>query len=93
MGLAIAGDLFSEIFRIRKLMRKTKLLVAVEGGIIRLVNDMGRLIGNLAKGRFWSIGERFDYFATGESIAFERRIAGMKFLIFLLSFLLSVFIL
>jgi hypothetical protein len=46
-------------------------------------NDAGRITGNLRRGHLLCFGERFDYFATGESIKYERKIAVPKFLLFI----------
>lgn len=52
--------------------------VVAEAAFIRYVNDLGRVAGNLRRGRLLGLTERFDYFGTGESIEHERRIAFAK---------------
>ena len=40
-------------------------------------------MGNVKRGHISGVCERFDYFTTGESIAYERKVAGEKFFVFL----------
>jgi GT2 family glycosyltransferase len=53
---------------------------SAEATLVRLSNDIGRLVGNLIRGRPHGLLERFDYFCSGESIAYERKVAGAKLL-------------
>jgi hypothetical protein len=45
----------------------------------RLSNDAGRILSNAVRGHLLGLTERFDYFVTGESLAYERKVAGVKF--------------
>ena len=53
----------------------------VEAALVRLSNELGRFVGNIKRAHF-GICERFDYFTTGESIPYERKVAAQKFAIF-----------
>jgi GT2 family glycosyltransferase len=55
--------------------------VAVESTMIRLANDLGRLAGNLSRGRAWALLERFDYFCDGIHVRHERHVAVTKFVV------------
>lgn len=48
---------------------------------IRTANDLGRFVGYLRNKMFPFI-QRFDYFTTGISIRYERKLASIKFLIY-----------
>jgi hypothetical protein len=63
----------------------------VEAALVRLSNELGRVAGNLSRGHVAGFSERFDYFTTGESIAYERRAAAGKLLVFVVG--LSIFLL
>jgi GT2 family glycosyltransferase len=58
--------------------RRVSLRVALESTIIRLTNDLGRLMGNFSRGRLWGLFERFDYFCDRVHVAGERRVAVTK---------------
>lgn len=51
---------------------------SIEATLVRVANDFGRLVGHVRAGRMAGLGERFDYFGTGESISYERRVAAAK---------------
>jgi hypothetical protein len=57
---------------------RRSLRVVLESTIIRLTNDLGRLIGNLSRARPWGLFERFDYFCDRAHVASERRVATAK---------------
>jgi GT2 family glycosyltransferase len=59
----------------------------VESSLVRLSNEVGRVIGNLQRGHVGGFCERFDYFTTGKSIPYERKAARTKFGVFVLGFL------
>ena len=48
---------------------------------MRLCNDLGRIIGYI-KNRSFPFIRRFDFFTTIVSINYERKIAGIKFIVF-----------
>lgn len=91
IALSLMMDIFTEIGRVKRLRPRTKVRDAIEGGVVRLSNELGRLWGNIVRGRALSITERFDYFTTKESITFERRVAGVKFILFVISFFFAVY--
>jgi hypothetical protein len=55
-------------------------LSSIEATVVRLSNDLGRLLSHVKQMRITGLLERFDYFGTGESIAYERMVSGAKFL-------------
>lgn len=58
--------------------RRPSLRVALESTLIRLTNDLGRLVGNFSRGRPWGLFERFDYFCDRVHVVGERRVAITK---------------
>lgn len=62
--------------------RRGSLRTGAEAALVRLSNELGRLAGNLRRGRINGICERFDYFTTGESISYEREVAALEFVAF-----------
>ena len=80
-------ELGVDYLKLRLRGRRVTLRTSVEGTVVRLSNDLGRVVGNLSRGRPHAIGERFDYFCTGESIRAERLVAGAKFAALLLMIL------
>jgi glycosyltransferase involved in cell wall biosynthesis len=68
------------------------LRTGAESALVRLSNEIGRLAGNLRRGNVTGFFERFDYFTTGESIRFERKVAGAKFLLFLVGILILLLV-
>lgn len=67
---------------------RTSILTSIEATLVRLSNDIGRIRGNLRRGHITGFTERFDYFGTGESIGYERRVAIGKFAVFVILSLL-----
>lgn len=79
MAAAIVGTEFVvEYGKLWRRGRRPQLCVALESAIIRLSNDLGRLAGNLSRGRPWALFERFDYFCDRVHVAGERRVALTK---------------
>lgn len=61
--------------------RRVSVRVAIESTLIRLANDLGRLAGNLSRGRTGGLLERFDYFCDGVHVRNERQVAVTKFIV------------
>jgi len=83
-GLFLVGSAAAEFFvDYAKLCVRnpgTSLLSSIEATVVRLSNDLGRLVSHAKHMRITGLLERFDYFGTGESIAYERTVSGAKFL-------------
>lgn len=62
--------------------KRGSLRTGAEAASVRLSNELGRLAGNLRRGHLNGICERFDYFTTGESISYERKVAAFEFVTF-----------
>ena len=62
---------------------------ALESAAIRLSNELGKFLGPLGRRDASCLFKRFDYFVTGESIPFERKISRTKFALFSISVPLS----
>ena len=88
--IIIFAEIFGEFIRLglskRWSLINSALVVAIRG-----TNDTGRLLGNLSRWRIHGIFERFDYFCTGESIKYERKMAFMKMTLHLASVSLFIF--
>jgi glycosyltransferase involved in cell wall biosynthesis len=82
-GLVGLIEFGAEAVRLRYRQQRAGLLTSVEATLIRISNDLGRTTGNLRRGHLLGFGERFDYFATRESIKYERKVAVPKFLLFI----------
>ncbi len=78
---AFAIELGVDYVKLRLRGQRISPRTSAEGTVVRLSNDLGRVVGNFSRGRPYALGERFDYFCTGESIASERRVAGAKLLV------------
>ncbi|RNJ76456.1 MAG: glycosyltransferase [Nitrosopumilus sp. D6] len=87
VGIIVACELAGEQTRKRITRGKFSAGDAIESAIIRLSNEMGRIVGNICHKNLAGFFVRFDYFGTGESVPFERKISGLKFIssIFLIS--------
>lgn len=59
--------------------------MAVEADLVRLSNDLGRILGNARRGHLLGLTERFDYFVTGESLSYERRVTKLKLTLFVIA--------
>ncbi len=88
--LSFAANFVSELVRINMIRPTCSLSIAFESSLIRLFNDAGRLVGNIRRGRLSFIGERFDYFTTGESVMFERKMSATSFVFFCIVAIFSV---
>ena len=86
----LLADVFGEFIKLG-LTKRWSLLNAALVVAIRGINDTGRLLGNLRRGRIHGILERFDYFCTGESIKYERKIASLKMVLHLASVTAVIF--
>jgi GT2 family glycosyltransferase len=76
-------EFVAEAVRLRFRQQRGSLQTSIEATLVRISNDVGRIMGNLRRGHLLCFGERFDYFATGESIRYERKVAVSKFLLFI----------
>jgi GT2 family glycosyltransferase len=83
LGLVGLIEFGVEAVRLRYRQRPSGLLTSIEATLVRLSNDLGRIAGNIGRKHLLGFGERFDYFATGESIRYERKAAVPKFLLFI----------
>ncbi|KAG8751760.1 hypothetical protein FRC11_009039, partial [Ceratobasidium sp. 423] len=54
------------------------VVAVVEGMLIRMVNDMGRLVGILERREWGSVGKRFDWFTGGPMGIIEERSGGIE---------------
>lgn len=80
----LLADVFGEFIKLG-LTKRWSLTNAALVTAIRGANDAGRLLGNLSRGRIHGVLERFDYFCTGESIKYERKVASMKTILYIVS--------
>ncbi len=83
LGLVGLIEFGVEAVRLRYRQRRSGPLTSAEATLVRISNDLGRIAGNLGRKHWLGFGERFDYFATGESIKYERKVAVPKFLLFI----------
>ena len=83
--LALLGlvEFLAEAVRLHFRQQRASLKTSFEAALVRISNDTGRITGNFRRGHLLCFGERFDYFATGESIKYERKIAAAKFVLFI----------
>ncbi len=88
LGLVGLIEFGAEAVRLRGRKQRAGLLTSIEATPVRISSDMGRLMGNLSRRHLRGFGERFDYFATGESIEYERKVAVSKFLLFITAMLI-----
>ncbi len=86
IGLVVLSEFSIERIRTRIRHPNSSMRDSLEATVIRLSNDLGRIAGCLRRKE--SGFTRFDYFMTGESIPFERKIAAAKFILFSASILL-----
>jgi GT2 family glycosyltransferase len=85
LGLVWLVEFVFEVVRLRFRQQRASLQTSIEATLVRISNEAGRITGNLGRGHLLGFGERFDYFATGESIKYERTIAVSKFLLFIIA--------
>ncbi len=76
-------EFVAEAVRLHFREQRASLQTSAEATLVRISNDAGRIAGNLRRGHLLCFGERFDYFATGESIRYERKIAVAKCVLFI----------
>ena len=73
------------------LAKNLGISTSVEVAAIKWANDLGRLAGNLRRGRVAGFLERFDYFGTKETVTSEIELASIKIALFLLvPFLITI---
>lgn len=82
LAIALILELLMDGFRMRLQGKNQTPLVSVQATLIRLSNDLGRIVGHLKRLHFLGITERFDYFMTGEHIRYERFVAFSKFIVY-----------
>jgi GT2 family glycosyltransferase len=76
---AFCSELLMDGLRMRLAGKNQSMIVSTQATLIRLSNDIGRLLGHIKHLRIQGLTERFDYFMTGEHINYERRVASLKF--------------
>jgi hypothetical protein len=81
----VVAEFAVEHIKLRLRGAGVELRTSAEATVVRLANEGGRLVGHVRAGRLAGFCERFDYFGTGESIRYERRVAGAKFALWLAS--------
>lgn len=91
LALVFAAEFGVEAVRLRRSGKNPGLFAGLEASLVRLSNDIGRLAGNLRRRHILGFAERFDYFATRESLLHERWIASSKFVFFVLAGVFWVF--
>ena len=74
----IVGDSIGEYVKLTVNKKIFNPLTAIESSMVRNSNDLGRVLGNLSRGNWRFIGERFDYFCDGKHIGNERLWAAVK---------------
>ena len=89
IGLVVLLEFGAEAVRVRT-RTKVSLLVAIEATLIRLSNDLGRILSNAGRGHLSGLTERFDYFVTGESLPYERKVAAVKFALFVIASIVAL---
>lgn len=75
-------ELIVEVLRLAG-RRSVDVATSVEATLIRLANDLGRMTGNLRRGRLSGLMERFDYFCTRETVPYELKLATAKLVAFM----------
>jgi glycosyltransferase involved in cell wall biosynthesis len=82
LGVALV-EFLAEGIRLKMRWGKISPSAALEATLVRVSNDVGRLAGHLKRRHLLGFAERFDYFMTGESKAYERRVAVSKFSLYM----------
>lgn len=80
---AFCGELIVDGIRMRFAQKNQDIFVSLQATLIRLSNDLGRIIGSAKNFRILGFTERFDYFMTGEHIKYERKVAYIKFTVYI----------
>ena len=83
------GEVFGEFIKLG-FTKRWSVFNSILVVFIRAANDLGRLYGNLSRGRLNGFFERFDYFCTGESIDYERKIGFFKMMMHLLAVIVVI---
>ena len=84
-GLVICSEFVIEQVRARINHPGFTVRDAFESAVIRLSNELGKFLGPLSRRDVMCMFKRFDYFCTGESIPFEKKISRAKFAMFSVS--------
>ena len=87
----ILAETAVEIVRLKARWKSVSVRIILEEMLVRLSNDAGRIVGHVGRGHIVGITERFDYFMTGESIWYERKVAATKVALFILAAFVVVF--
>jgi len=74
----VTTDLAVDYGKLWRRGHRGSLRAVAESTLVRFSNDLGRLVGNLSRGRLWGLFERFDYFCDRVHVAGERRVAIAK---------------
>lgn len=82
VGLVICSEFAIEHVRARINHPGFTVFDAFESAAIRLSNELGKFLGPLSRKDVTCMFKRFDYFCTGESIPFEKKISRAKFAMF-----------
>ena len=85
VGLVICSEFAIEQVRARINHPGFTVFDAFESAAIRLSNELGKFLGPLSRRDVTCMFKRFDYFCTGESIPFEKKISRAKFAMFSVS--------
>ena len=72
-------ELVAETVRLKLRWGRISISTSLEAIVVRISNDLGRIAGHLKRGHLLGLTERFDYFMTGESKTYERKVAITKF--------------
>ena len=89
VGLVVCSEFAIEQARVRVNHHGFTMRDALESAAIRLSNELGKFLGPLGRRDVSCLLKRFDYFTTGESIPFEKKISRAKFALFSVSVPLS----
>ncbi|MFO8020806.1 MAG: glycosyltransferase [Promethearchaeia archaeon] len=73
----IIWELICEARKLKENVRTFSLIPLLKAVLIRQLNDMGRFLHQFP--RIWKVTCRWDYFCTGESLAYETKAALRKF--------------
>jgi hypothetical protein len=75
-------EFVAEAIRLKTRWGKITPSSALEAILVRISNEIGRLAGHLRRAHLLGLTERFDYFMTGESKKYERKVAIAKFCLY-----------
>ena len=88
---AFCLEILMDGLRMRLAGKNQGVFVSLQATLIRLSNDLGRISGHVRKARIQGLTERFDYFMTGEHVKYERKVASIKFMIYII-FAITIFV-